>query len=259
MIQVHRLAVVLLLLGGADAFAQGIFGARARVWWADPDGDFEFENSPPDASTIDVNSDLGLGDPKMFYNVTGYLSMPGASWRISVDYLRGSFHETTTLPETATFNESVFAAGSSIETTLDVQRFELFIDQMVYPAGDGGLYSSLGFIWSQVDVTLSGSGSPTDDSIDGIFPIAGFHADIPIAGFLRGIGRIAYTQLKIGHKAIHTFELEGGLGVVFGDHFGVEAGYRLWRLDLHNDEGRFESEDIDLRLSGPFVGLSLLF
>ncbi len=259
MIYARVAAVAALLMGSMSLSAQGTFGIRGRTWWADPDGDIEFEDNPPDANNLDVTSDLGLGDPKIFYNITGYL-VPTPAMRFSLDYLRGGYNESATAPRPVIFDKSVFPAGTRVKSDFDIQRFELFMDQPIWQGGgDGGVYSSFGFIWADVDVRLSGPAGGSSDSVDGIFPIAGFHADIPLFGYFRGIGRIAYTQMKIGKTAINSFELEGGVSVLFGGSYGVEAGYRLWRMDLFNEAGSLESREVDMTLSGPFLGVTLLF
>ncbi len=259
MTSVRLAAVLTLLFGSLPVSAQGTFGIRGRAWWADPDGDVEFEDDPPDANNLDVTSDLGLGDPKIFYNITGYLA-PSPSMRFSMDYLRGGYDETATIPRPAVFNKTVFPTGSRVNSEFDIQRFEFFMDQPIWQGGgNGGVYSSFGFIWADVDVSLSGAGGSAKDGVDGIFPVAGFHADIPLFGFFRGIGRIAYTQMKIGKKSINSFELEGGMSVLFDGHYGIEAGYRLWRMDLTNEAGSRENREVDMTLSGPFVGVTLLF
>ena len=254
------IVTALVMGGGLRAPAQDSFvGVRGRAWWADPGGEMKFTSSPPEATTIHPAGDLGISSPRVFYNITGYVNL-GSTWRISADYLRGSYHGSATAGRPLVFDKSAFPAGAEVHSALDVQRFELFIDETIYPMSNGGgIYSSLGFIWADIGAQMSGAGTSSSDSVNGIFPILGFHADVPIFGGLRGIGRVSYTQLKIGNKSLHTYELEGGLGFFFGNHFAAEGGYRLWRCDLFNDAGSFRDREVDMTFVGPFVGLNLLF
>jgi hypothetical protein len=211
--------------------------------------------SGPNASSVDVKNDLGVGDKK--FGEFQLVVKPALKHKIRVQFIPISYSQTATTARTLTFNGQTYPAGASIASSLDWKAWRFGYEYDFVSNFRGFIGTIVDVKYTDVSATLTAAGQ-----------VGAAAAKTPIPA-LGGIGRLYLAQNLSLTGELTGFKIPGGwikttsghyadmdlyAMLNFADSFGVRAGYRKFDVEYTTDTdmGTF-------KLSGPYVGVSLRF
>ncbi len=257
----RRLPCLLLATASAACSAPSA-SVMPRIGQADIDGHVAVADSGQTLADNSLDEALGLGKDD---------SAPG----LRVDVEAGSPHFVLAWGRTQNGGDGVLTgelsdegttlpAGTDVATTIDLDLYSALVTFDVIPSEMFELGFGLGMHFADLEALVASRDPLTPGSIlvDETIPIpvlalqAGFAIDrFDVSALLSGIavevdGDEA-TFFDVDLMARFRF-LEEGVSL------SIVGGWRFTRLDAEYDDGG-DSTDVDLELSGPYLGLVLAF
>ncbi|NJN05968.1 MAG: MipA/OmpV family protein, partial [Rhodobacteraceae bacterium] len=257
------------------AYNADLFGPRS-MQAADPDASrFEFKLG---VFYDHVNSSLGRqeadGQPGFEIDLEDALGEPGtenvfqmdASWRIrryhriEAGYFELRRSGSTTLPEALRFGETIFAAGSDVDSQSYTRSLRLGYAYSLIrdPQKELGVMAGMHFTSFDTSISSSLPDQKEVSQVDVPLPVIGVHASVNI-----GDNTTISTKLQIFRTEFDNYE--GSLNYFMvdvqrrlGENFNIGIGYNYYAMNLHSSEeepGGF----FKMRHSGPALFLAASF
>jgi hypothetical protein len=238
-------------------------GVRERAWQAGLSGDVRADNIFTSGSDVDYESDIDLGGPEIFHDVTAWVKLPLLPFRGSIGGWFGSFEEDVTLSRTITFGDQVFLASTTVNAVADFRTYYLNAEFVLpsMPFGALSLSPSVGLglrhVWAEVELTNETLGINEAQDVEGIFPVISLRAVGEILGYVRV--EVELSGLAGDYGLISGRFIEGAVEADFipMKNVFIGVGYKMVQAKLATT-GDPETE-VDLTLQGPFVAIGVKF
>ena len=225
------------------------------MWNPTPDLTVSSEAFGIAGSNIDFTSDLGIA-AKRFGELRVRLR-PGRKHRFRIDYVPISYSAQTVVARRLVFRGIAYDAGVSVNSTITWNTYRLGYEYDIVhrPRGYFGLI--LEAKYTEVDASLDASFGREFARARGPIPAIGAVVKIyplrviGITAEVTGVKLPENVDERYGGQYL-DYDIHATLN--FTENIGAQVGYRSIELS-----GFFESEAVDLKLTGVYVGALLRF
>jgi hypothetical protein len=214
---------------------------------------------------VDLKRDLGLQDADRF--------RVDATWRfaerhkVRALYFNTSKSVTRSLSRSITVGDTVYPVNASVTTEHSTSIFEIAYEYAFMRRENFELTGSVGVHQVKFDFALSGNGSVGSQSAQFRTETAAANAPLPVLG-IRELWQFSpkwyldaqaqYFAMNINGYDGSVTDLRVGVTRMFGQHFGVGAGWNQFVTSIGVDKARFDGE-IKWRYSGALIFLTASF
>lgn len=218
--------------------------AGANYWHPDTSGTIASGDGD-----IDMHQDLGYSHSNQNNVYVGLEQPLPLLPNVRVSYMDLSDSASNTIVKPIVFDNHAFTGN--VHSSYDLKML------------DGTLYWSPLNNWVKLDLGLTvrhikadikirGAGQEAEKNVDKTFPLAhvAAEADLPLSGAYVGA-----SVDGVSYDGSHLLDYDAHVGWRSDALLGIRAGYRRMELKL-NDVGGVDS---DLKIGGPYVGLTLNF
>jgi hypothetical protein len=253
----------LLLLVGASCFACATPQTSVGVAAVPLALDGGFGASAGAATIQSTVEDLGLDDEEL--GVHPRLDLDWEDTHLSIGWLGAGFAGSGTTTDDVTIDGVTINAGTPVDTRADLAAITGVFTWDVVPVGPGDLGIGLGVTLLDIDLEMVSQLDSTRLASDEILPLPVLTARLdlhraPVA-FGASVGGI---DVSFDEGAAQVLDIDAFARVQLADGIGgglsanLIGGYRSFSADGHYDDGATRVE-ADVRLAGPYLGLSLSF
>jgi len=246
-------SVALLVALPAGAAAQ-LIELEGRVWVPGIDAQAKIEGGSSAGTLIDFDRDLGIGTeplPELRLSV-----FTGPNSRLRLAYTHGRWDGDTVIGQAIEFNGTTYPAGARVVSDLDLHYARLgWIWQPSLIPGVfrlGPIEEAKAFV---AEMTLKAPNLvprlQETERVTLVIPTVGLAADFRLFPLVDLFAEA--SGLTIGHPG-HVVDAEAGARLSVLPFIGVTGGYRFF--EVSGGENRSSAR---LRLSGPFLGVSVRF
>ena len=244
-------ALALLLLWDMPVGAFEI-GARAYYWFPAFKTDMKSDGAGLPGTDLNLKDNLGVGN-EAFPSIEAFAGK--GDHHLSLAYTPISYSGSTTLSTPITFNGQVFAAGTPVETDLDLRMLDLeyrytFLDVENFLAGFS--LDAIGKIkYIDGEAKLRSPGKEASDTVQLPLPMVGLGAHV---GILLDILEARAKVTGIGYSDNYLLEAMADLSWTPFPFLDVHAGYKIIRLRIDHKDLFLDSE-----FTGPYVALTVSY
>lgn len=257
------LTVPLLLIGGTACAADNVASdywvrVMPAAWFVGFDGDAKYSDggTTGDRLTLDdldlANQEVGLG-LEASAKLPVLLSFHAGGYTVGTE---GSFTAVAVDFGGETFN-------GSVDSSLDLSDLYLEADIQLLDLDLVGCAIGIGGHLMHAEASLKGTGVDAKMDEDIPFPVVALraHANLPVLTSLGAEVKVHWMELSIQDNSIGFIDATIQITWRPWEMLGFIAGYRHVAMDLSLDdlEGSDSHADVDLTLSGPFLGLTAQF
>lgn len=238
------MAALMMVFFSTGVVAEELLSIKVGYQMLRPSGELAAEELGF-GTNLDLEDDLDLGDSD---NVTAEVGLNLGSFLVTAGYLPLSFEGSSTLTRSIMFNGDLFRVGSEVDSSLDVDIFDLGLTWFLLNFDDGPARFKLGL---EVAVKFTDVEASIDDLTFGLsdsvsenvpLPTLGLRGQIALTDFAGISGRVGYLTYSDNHFLDGDIRLEiSPIPLV-----GIYGGYRV--LDIEIDES-------DILLDADFSGL----
>lgn len=246
------LLVAAALFVAPPTSADETFSLKAGYASIEADGKFAGEDGSS-GTRVDFEGDLDFDNSENGI-IEGALQL--SRLRISAGYLPLEFSGNGTLTRDVTFNGQTFTSGSSVQSEVEIEVFDLAAAFHVIDIDDGPTRIQLGPELSvkiaDISMLLRDTSSGQRESVDATVPVPtiGARGRLAIGDYLGVVGRVGYLEVDENSFLDADVQLEySPLPLV-----GVFAGYRYVDVDVDEADVVLQST-----FSGPYAGVLMRF
>ncbi len=229
-------------------------GARGMYWFPSLSGDVKADNAGIAGTKLNLRDDLGV-DNKSFPIVEAFGGAGNHS--VSLSYTPLDYSGSKTLTTAVNFNGKSYAAGSNVETnlelkTLDFQYRYKFLDLDNVLAGFSlSATGQVKYIDGFAKIRDTTTNTTAEYTVKAPIPMIGLGAH---AGILAGLLEARAAVTGVVYSGSHLYEALAELSFTPFPFLDISAGYKAVVLKVdHNDVL------LDTTFSGPFVGVTVSF
>lgn len=232
-----------------NASADRVFGiyAGASAWQQEAAGDVA-----SGSTSIDVEDDLALGDEQnnVFFLALehGVPALPNVRFQ----YLDIQLAGANTLTRDIEFNGVAYPLSTSVRSAIDATQTNAVF---YYEVLDGVVSLDLGldvrYLDGRTDVNSEFETAGVEFQVVIPLPHVRARLDLPLTGLWLGgeVSGVAY-----GGDSLYDADIALGWESPIG--LGVQAGYRMFRLDAENLD---DVDQLDVSIAGPYAGINFHF
>jgi len=151
----------------------------------------------------------------------------------------------------------------SVDSSLDVSDLYLEADLQILDLDLVGCAIGVGYHLMNTEVSLSGGGNSAALDEDFQFPVIALraHANLPVLTSLGAEAKIHWMELSVNDTSVGYLDATIQITWRPWDMLGFIGGYRHVAADIGFDDpaGTNADADVDITLSGPFLGLTAQF
>ena len=257
------LTIPLLFLGGVASAADDVASdywvrVMPAAWFVGFDGDAKYTEG---GTTGDK---LSLDDVDLANQEAGFGLEVSAKLPILFSFHAGGYVVGTEGSFTATgesFGGATFTG--SVDSTLKVSDLYAEADLQLLDLDLVGFAIGVGYHFMNTEVKLSGGGNAAALDEDLQFPVVSLraHGNLPMLTSLGAEAKIHWMELSLNDTGVSY--LDATLQITYRpwEMIGFIGGYRYVAADLNFDDpaGNNADADLDLTLSGPFLGVTAQF
>jgi hypothetical protein len=255
---------ILFLSSAAPAAAQDEYiGARVREWFARMGGTIEADNGSGTSESIDLGSDLGLGDRNLTHEIQAYLRIPVLG-RIYAGWWRAHDSGDRTLTRTFDYAGQTFTASTDVhsEVTLDVAYLTYEFAFPTIPIGDAVAIEAAVQIGARgmrgegsIQESATGQGGHKSGIIG--LPTIGGHVTVTLFSFVRAEVEVVGLAAAYGAWRVHYFEASGEAVAQPLPWLFAGLGYKMADLEFrHSGSQKFA---LDVTVSGLYITAGVRF
>jgi hypothetical protein len=257
------LTVPLLLIGGVASAVDDVatdYWVRVMpaAWFVGFDGDAKY------SSNNVAGDSLSLDDVDLANQEAGFGLEVSAKLPILFSFHAGGFVVGTDGQFTAAavdFGGQTF--NGAVDSSLDLSDLYGEADLQLLDLDLVGFAIGVGYHFMNAQMELSGSGTTAKLDEDVQFPVLALrgHANLPILTSLGAEAKIHWMELSVNDTGVSYLDATIQITWRPWELLGFIGGYRYVAADLSfdNPAGVNADADLDLTLSGPFLGLTAQF
>lgn len=250
-LRVVVVAVFLCMIGSA-ASADEMVSLKVGYHMLSPKGELAAEVDGF-GTKVDVEDDLDLGDSK---GLMAEAAVSLGDFKLTLGYLPLSFEGSSVLSRSILFDDQTYNVGSSLESSLDLDIFDVGLTWFFLNMDDIPVRLQLGLEVAtkiiDTEASLVDLTSGISESVSGILPIPtiGLRGRMALSDIIGINGRFGY----LGYSGNHF--IDGDVQIEFSPvpMVGIFAGYRY--LDIEIDES---DVFVDADFSGFYSGVLVRF
>lgn len=242
----------LSLLAASAVLADETFSLKAGYASVEADGKFAGEDGGT-GTRIDFEGDLDFDDSDNAI-IEGALQL--GRFRFSAGYVPLEFSGNGTLTNDVTFDGQTFSSGSTVQSDVEIEVFDLAAAFHVIDIDDGPTRLQLGpelsIKLSDVSMSVRDTSSGQRESVNATVPIPtiGARGRLTIGDYLGVVGRVGYLEVDENSFLDTDVQVEySPLPLV-----GFFAGYRYVDVDLDESDAVLQAT-----FSGPYAGVLMRF
>ena len=251
MLKKFVLAVALCLLWGSQALAQEpIVEFEGRYWMTTLSAVTKWRGTD-----IDLKSDLGVNEKNIPYGRFDINIF--SSNRLTLTYTPISYSVNTNIRRTIEFGGQTYSADSRVTGDFNAHYLRLgWANQFVNLARGRFKFGSLvevKGVWGEFSLAAPEQNPPIKEArkFAAVSPAIGFAMDFAPLLFLSFYAEASgFPAFMYGYM----WEAEAGVKYIPFPNFTISGGYRIFDLEARDDP-----DYAKVKMSGPFVGLSLRF
>jgi hypothetical protein len=260
-----------LLLLGASAFTQLSAADSAATdywvrvmpaaWFASFKGETAYtangaNGATQDLSTLDLaNQETGFG-LEVSAKLPFLVCLHAGGYMVGTD---GSFTSAGPL----SYGGQTFLNGTAMTSSIDISDLYVEADLRPIDLDVAGFAIGVGYHSMNTKVSLSGGGNEGKLDEDLQFPVLALrgHANLPFLQSLGAEAKIHWMDISYSGTRVAYLDTTAQITWRPWDHLGFIGGYRYVGADIRFKEptGTNASADVDVTLSGPFLGLIAKF
>ncbi|MBA4422965.1 MAG: hypothetical protein C0390_07655 [Syntrophus sp. (in: bacteria)] len=246
-------ALALLLCSAMPVGAFEI-GARALYWFPTFKADIRVDDSGLTGDNLNLKDTLGVKD-ESFPSFEVFVGHGGH--HLNVAYTPIDYSGSTLLTRKIVFNGQTFAAGSKVDTNLQLKMFDLgyqydLIDTENILAGFSlGLIVQIKYIDGEAKINAPAYNTGSDFKFRAPMPMLGLGAHV---GILHDILEARVKATGIAYSGSYFYEALADLSFTPFPFLDIHAGYKMMRLKIDYSDLLLNTE-----FAGPFVGLTVSF
>lgn len=257
------LTLPLICLGSAASAADDVASdywvrVMPAAWFVAFDGDARYtaDGTPGD--------NLSLSDVDLANTETGFGLEVSAKLPILFSFHAGGFGVGTD----GSFNAAAVDFGGetfngAVDTTLDVTDIYGEADLQLLDLDLVGCAIGVGYHFMNTEMKFSGGGNTATLDEDVQFPVIALraHANLPVLTSLGAEAKLHWMELSLDDTGVSFIDATIQITWRPWEYLGFIGGYRHIVADLEFDApaGTNASADVDITLSGPFLGLTAQF
>ncbi len=177
---------------------------------------------------------------------------------LRLDYLKLNFSGNATINQDLNYKGTVYAANSDVASNLDMTYLRATWFRPITKSESMQTNWMIDLKGFKFDTKVNGTNQSTglvqseNKSFQGVIPTIGFAIKANLDSQARTQAYAEISGLPLG-KYGTFYDAEAGLKYAVGDNISINAGYRIFDLDVKNpsneDNGQF-------KLSGPYFGIA---
>jgi len=257
------LTVPLLLIGGVASAADNVASdywvrVMPAAWFVGFDGDAQY------TANGTAGDNLSLDDVDLANQEAGFGLEVSAKLPILFSFHAGGYVVGTDGSFTAAnvdFGGQTF--NSTVDSSIDLTDFYLEADLQLLDLDLVGFAIGVGYHLMNTEVSLSGGGNSATLDEDVQFPVVALraHANLPMLTSLGAEAKVHWMELSMNDTGVSYLDATIQITWRPWEMVGFIGGYRHVAVDLSFDSpaGINAGADLDLTLSGPFLGLTAQF
>lgn len=257
------LTVPLLLIGGVAGAADNVASdywvrVMPAAWFVGFDGDARYSEggTPGDNLSLD---DLDLANSEACFGLEASAKLPILFSFHAGGYVVGTEGSFTATGES--FGGVTFAGN--VNTTIDLTDIYIEADLQLLDLDLVGCAIGVGYHLMNTEVSLNGGTNSAALDEDLQFPVIALraHANLPMLTSLGAEAKIHWMELSYDDTGVSYIDATIQITWRPWEMLGFIGGYRYVAADLSFDSpaGVNADADLDLTLSGPFLGLTAQF
>ncbi len=231
------------------------------LWAAQLDGDFSYQRGGSSGSRFTTDQ-LGIDGAKNIFAIEAGAQIPFL-FGFHAGYFDFSTEGTRPLTQTQTFGNQTYAATTQVKTTVGLR--DLYGEICIRPLNLDLVGFSVGVAGHSIDgrMELADLTTGNSDSIEKtvFIPAVAVRGHVSPLKCLTLEARVHWIEIATGGNHVRFADADVQLAYRPIEWVGVLAGYRYNLYDLHlkDPTGTNSSADLNLSLSGPYVGLIAKF
>lgn len=229
-------------------------GARGLYWFPSFKADIKVDDSGLTGDILNLKDTLGVKDESYpsFEIFIGH-----GNHHVNVAYTPIAYSGSAVLAQKITFNGQTFAAGSQVDTNLDLRmfdleyRYSLFNTENVLAGFSLNLIGQIKYIDGEAKINAPATQKGSDFTFQAPIPMLGlgFHV-----GLLHDLLEARAKVTGIGYSGSYFYEALADLSFTPFPFLDIHAGYKAIRLKIDYSDLFLDSE-----FAGPYVGLTVSF
>tara|TARA_R110002126_G_scaffold64513_21_gene165282 strand:- start:7776 stop:8558 length:783 start_codon:yes stop_codon:yes gene_type:complete len=224
----------------------------------------EFGASAGAATVNSTVDELGLGDEEL-----GFYPRFDADWddsHFSIGWLGTAYEGTGVVSGDVTIDGSTIPSGTTVDTRMDLAALTALYTWDIVPIGPADLGIGLGVTLLDIDLEMISQADSTRLQSDEILPLPVLTARLDFRDSPFAVGAsVGGIDVSFDEGAARVLDLDVHARLRFSTGIsggGMSAhflgGYRSFSADGHYDDGATQV-DADVRMAGPYLGLSISF
>lgn len=228
------------------------FSFGAGGWDAAPSGNINYSSSGIAGTAVDLKSDLGLTSSTQAYLWGDFEHPVPLLPNLRLEYAGLKTSGEQVLSRSVVYGGSTYTVSTPVTSNASIKQSDLIL---YWSPLNNWLKLDLGLDVKYLDMRfrLSGGGQTTQAKGSAVVPMLYGNAafQIPATSLSFGV-----SGSFSGYGGSSFSDLRARVAYVFGDHIGVEAGYR--RLHLKINSNSIDTNG-DIRFGGGYLGLFATF
>ncbi|HXH71443.1 MAG TPA: hypothetical protein VNI58_01340 [Mariprofundaceae bacterium] len=194
----------------------------------------------------DVKNDLGL---KNSNQPTGEVALQFGDSRLSLGFIPMDFKGTGTLARTITFNGQNFTAGTTVNSQLKGDIYDIAYTYYLINMDDLpsrfqlGIEGAVKVVKAKASMTSAAQTQSVSATVG--IPTIGLRARVALADFIGLVGRVGY----LGYSGNHFLDADAQVEFSPLPMVGIYGGYRYLQVKV-DQSGLF----VDTKFQGPYIG-----
>jgi hypothetical protein len=229
-------------------------GARALYWLPSFKADIKVDDSGRVGDTLNLKDTLGI-ENEFFPSFE--IFMGNRRHHLNVAYTPIAYSGSTILTQKIVFNGQTFAAGSKVDTDLELKMFDLeyryaFLDTENILAGFSlDLIGQIKYIDGEAKINAPATKTGSDFAFRAPMPMVGLGMHV---GILLDILEVRAKVTGIAYSGSYFYEALADLSFTPFPFLDIHAGYKAIWLKIDYSDLFLDSE-----FAGPYVGLAVSF
>ncbi len=261
-------AAVLLLsasaftqLSAADSAATDYWvRVMPAAWFASFKGETAYTTNGANSATQDLST-LDLANQETGFGLEVSAKLPFLVCLHAGGYMMGTDGSFTSAG--LSYGGQTFVNGTAMTSSIDVSDLYVEADLRPIDLDVAGFAIGVGYHSMNAKVSLSGGGAEGKLDEDLQFPVLALrgHVNLPILQSLGAEAKIHWMDISYSGTRVAYLDATAQITWRPWDHLGFIGGYRYVGADIRFKEptGTNASADVDVTLSGPFLGLIAKF
>jgi hypothetical protein len=251
------IVVVLIALAGSTAWADTtdtLVSVTADYWMPAVDANITSTELAVIGTDINIIDDLGLGDSENIPALTASIDLPLFP-EILLSYFAISGDGKKDITKNLTFKGVTYTVADNVSSSYDITQYEALLSFNIIDSDAGKFGLLIGAKYFEVETELKDNttGITKSESVDGPVPVVGFVGGISLPAKFRIEAIARGLSLEVQDIDAKLYDIEAALHYDANRFLRASVGYRYFMI---NAEDTGTNDSVDMKFTGPFVGIT---